>query len=133
LGRPFLVRAAYNQAMSRLTLAVLLAALFLPSVAAAQDLTPNRREFTIVARDYQFTPSRIEVAQDDLVTITLRSEERPHSFAIDAYRIVKRAGGGQTVTFEFRADQAGRFEYYCNMTADARCAEMRGLLVVHPR
>jgi cytochrome c oxidase subunit II len=119
--------------MMRLSFAVLAAALVLPSLAAAQDLAPNRREFTIVARDYQFTPNRIEVAQDDLVTITLRSEDRPHSLAIDAYRIVKRAGGGQTVTFEFRADQPGQFEYYCNLTADPRCAEMRGVLIVNPR
>jgi len=124
---------SYNHPMAHLSLAVLLAVLLLPVPAAAQDASPNRRAFTIVASDYAFTPARIEVVQDDLVTITLRSEDRPHSFAIDAYRIVKRAAGGQSITFEFRADQPGRFEYYCNLTADARCREMRGLLVVTPR
>jgi heme/copper-type cytochrome/quinol oxidase subunit 2 len=104
----------------------------LPPPAAGQE-APTRRDVTIVARDYQFTPDRIEVGQDDIVRITLRSEDRPHSFAIDAYRIVKRVGGGQSVTFEFRADQAGRFEFYCNLTSDPRCSEMRGLFVVRPR
>ena len=108
----------------------LAAALLVASSAGAQEQAPNRREFTIVARDHTFTPSRIEVSQDDLVKVTLRSEDRPYSFAIDPYRIVKRAGGGQTIAFEFRADRAGTFEFYCNLTSDAACREMKGTLVV---
>jgi len=113
--------------------AVLLFMVALPATATAQEQAPNRRAFTVVAADYRFTPDRIEVSQDDLVRITLRSEGRPHSFALDAYRIIKRAAGGQSITFEFRVDQAGRFEFYCNLTADPRCAEMRGVLIVNPR
>ena len=60
----------------------------------AQEPAQNRRDFTIVAKDHVFTPNKLEVSQDDLVKITLRSEERPTSFAIDAYRIIKRAAGG---------------------------------------
>ena len=52
--------------------------------ASAQEPAQNRREFTIVAKDHVFTPNTLEVSQDDLVKITLRSEERPTSFAIDA-------------------------------------------------
>ena len=100
------------------------------STAAAQEQAPNRPAFTIVAKDHTFTPNRIDVSQDDLVRITLRSEDGPSSFAIDAYRIVKRAAGGQQITFEFRADQAGTFPFYCNLTSDAACKDMRGTLVV---
>ena len=88
------------------------------AAVAAQDQAPNRRDFTIVARDHQFTPDRIEVTKDDLVRITLTSEGRPYSFAIDAYRILKRVGAGQTIVFDFRADQAGTFTFYCNLTSD---------------
>ena len=105
-------------------------ALLVPATSTAQDLVPNRREFTITARDHTFTPDRMEVSQDDLVKITLRSEDRPYSFAIDSYRIVKRTGAGQAITFEFRADHAGTFEFYCNLTADPACREMKGTLVV---
>ena len=98
-------------------------------VPLAQEQAPNRREFTIVARDQAFTPDRIEVSQDDLVKITFRSEGQPTSFAIDAYRILKRAGGGQTITFEFRADQPGTFTFYCNLSEE-RCQAMKGTLVV---
>jgi heme/copper-type cytochrome/quinol oxidase subunit 2 len=101
--------------------------------ASAQEQAPNRREFTISAKDHRYAPDRLEVSQDDLVKITFRSEDGPYSFVIDAYRIVKRAGGGQAVTFEFRADQAGSFPFYCNLTSDPACSDMAGTLVVKAR
>jgi heme/copper-type cytochrome/quinol oxidase subunit 2 len=100
---------------------------------AAQEQAPNRREIVIVAKEHRFSPDRIEVTRDDLVRITLRSEDAPVGFAIDAYRIMKRVAGGQAVTFEFRADQVGTFPFYCNITSDEACRDMRGTLVVTPR
>jgi heme/copper-type cytochrome/quinol oxidase subunit 2 len=91
------------------------------------------REFAVSARRYRFTPSRLEVREGDLVTIRFSAEDIAHSFTIDAYRIAKRANPGQTVTFEFRADRVGTFPYYCNLTIDEGCREMRGELVVRPR
>lgn len=87
-------------------------------------------EITIDGEHFAFTPARIEVAKDSLVKVTFRSRDIAHSFVIDGYRISKRAAAGQSVTFEFRADQAGTFPYYCNLTQDERCRGMRGELVV---
>lgn len=101
--------------------------------ALAQDPAPNRRDITLVARDHRFVPDRIEVVQDDLVRVTFTGEGRPASFAIDAYRIVKRVDAGQTIVFEFRADQPGTFTFYCSLTSDPGCADMKGTLVVRPR
>ncbi|HEX7282332.1 MAG TPA: cupredoxin domain-containing protein [Vicinamibacterales bacterium] len=102
-------------------------------LSAAQEPSQNRREFTIVARDHTFTPNKLDVSQDDLVKITLRSDDRPTSFAIDAYRIVKRAAGGTAITFEFRADQPGTFTFYCNLTTDPGCKDMKGTLSVRAK
>jgi heme/copper-type cytochrome/quinol oxidase subunit 2 len=102
-------------------------------VFRAQEPQQNRREFTIVAKDHTFTPNKMEVSQDDLVKITLRSEDVPVSFAIDAYRIIKRVSGKTAITFEFRADQAGTFPFYCNLTTDAACKDMRGILAVRQK
>jgi heme/copper-type cytochrome/quinol oxidase subunit 2 len=101
--------------------------------AFAQEQAPNRREFTITAKDFKYEPTRIEVMQDDLVKITVRSDDIAHSFTIDEYRIAKRAGAHQTVTFEFRADRPGTFRFYCNLKQDDRCKEMQGELVVHAK
>ena len=88
------------------------------------------REFTINGGHYAFQPQTIEVNRNDLVKIAFTAQDIPHSFTIDEYRIVKRAGVGQTVTFEFRADRAGTFNYYCNLTRDEKCRNMKGRLVV---
>jgi heme/copper-type cytochrome/quinol oxidase subunit 2 len=108
---------------------LVLAALSLTAIAA-QDQAPNRRDVSIVGRDFRFTPDRVEVAQDDLVRVTFKSEGRPYSFAIDAYRIMKRAAADRAIVFEFHADQPGTFPYYCNLTSVAQCKDMRGTLVV---
>ena len=113
--------------------AFLLAALATVAVGAVQDQSPNRREVVLAAREHTFVPNRIEVVQDDLVRISLTSEDRPYSFAIDAYRILKRAGAGRTIVFEFRADQTGTFTFYCNLTSDPQCRDMKGTLVVSPK
>lgn len=88
------------------------------------------REFTVSGRDHAFAPARLEVQKDDLVKITFTAGDIAHSFTVDQYRISKRAGAGQTVVFEFRADQTGSFSYYCNLTLDDKCRQMKGELVV---
>lgn len=100
------------------------------SLAALQEQSLNRRDITIVAHESRFEPDRIDVVQDDLVRITLKSEKLPRTFAIDAYRISKRVAGGESITFEFHANQPGTFAFYCNLTSVPACAEMKGTLVV---
>jgi cytochrome c oxidase subunit 2 len=88
------------------------------------------REITITGNDFAFSPSRIEVQKDDLVKVTFAATDMAHSFTVDGYRIAKRAGAGQSVTFEFRADKPGEHTFYCNLTGDDRCRNMKGTLVV---
>jgi cytochrome c oxidase subunit II len=88
------------------------------------------RQFTIRARRYAFEPARIEVNHGDIVKLTVVAEDVPHSFTIDEYRICKRVSPGAAVKVEFYADKRGTFVFYCNLTDDERCSEMRGTLVV---
>ena len=106
-----------------------------PSVARllAQDQAPNRREFTIVAKDYQYSPTRIEVMQDDLVKLTVRSSDIAHSFTIDEYRISKRVPAGGATTFEFQADRPGTFAFYCALTSEPGHHMMHGELIVRAK
>lgn len=99
----------------------------------AQEQAPNRREFTITAKKYEFSPNRVEVTQDDLVKITLRSEDEAHSFVVDGYRIMKRVPAGGSTTFEFRADRPGTFAFYCGMTNADGHKGMKGEFVVASR
>ncbi len=99
----------------------------------AQDQAPNRREFTVVAKDYQYSPTRIEVMQDDLVKLTVRSSDIAHSFTIDEYRISKRVPAGGATTFEFQADRPGTFAFYCALTSEPGHRMMHGELIVRAK
>ena len=99
----------------------------------AQNQAPNRPELTLVARDFRYSPDHLEVSQDDLVKITIRSEDIAYSFAIDEYRIVRRVPAGGTTTLEFHADRPGTFRFYSNLTSDSGHAQMQGELVVRAR
>jgi heme/copper-type cytochrome/quinol oxidase subunit 2 len=100
---------------------------------AGQERAPNRPEFALTARNYRFSPDRIEVTQDDLVRVTVHSEDIAYSFAVDEYRIVRRIPPGGTTTFEFRADRPGNFRFYSNLTNTSGHAEMQGQLIVRPQ
>jgi len=104
--------------------------LFLVSAAAQDNAQGQVRELTVSGNRYAFSPASLAVNKNDLVKITFTAHDMPHSFTIDGYRIEKRAGAGQTVTFEFRADKAGPFTFYCNLSQDEKCKEMKGTLTV---
>jgi heme/copper-type cytochrome/quinol oxidase subunit 2 len=100
---------------------------------AGQDQAPTRREFTVTARDYSFSPNRVEAQQDDLIKLTVQSADNAYGFTIDDYRVSKRVPAGGSTVIEFRADRAGTFAFYSNLSNDARHSQMRGQLVVRPR
>jgi heme/copper-type cytochrome/quinol oxidase subunit 2 len=99
----------------------------------AQDQTPERRDITITAKDFHFSPSRIEVSRDDLLRLTVKSEDVAYGFTIDDYRVSKRVPAGGSVVLELRVDREGTFPFYSNMTSDARHSQMRGELVVRKK
>lgn len=100
-----------------------------PSLRTQQ--TPHH-DFAVAARRYTFEPATLEVHQGDLIRITLRTQDIPHSFVIDALRVARKATPDHAVTFEMFVDRAGVFPFYCNLTLEDGCRDMRGRLVVHP-
>jgi heme/copper-type cytochrome/quinol oxidase subunit 2 len=102
-------------------------------ILTGQEQAPNRPEFSLVGRDFRYSPDRLEVTVDDLVKVTIQSADHAYSFAIDEYRIARRVPAGGTTALEFRADRAGTFRFYSNLTGDAGHAGMHGELVVKPR
>ena len=105
---------------------------FLGALWSATDAREQAKvvEVSVDGDHYAFAPARIEVQKDDLVKITFHAKDIAHSFTVDGYRIAKRAAAGQSVVFEFRADQPGTFPFYCNLTQDDKCKQMKGEIVV---
>ena len=100
---------------------------------AQEPSAPNRPEFTLTAKNFRYSPDRLEVIQDDLVKVTVRSEDVTYSLTIDEYRVSKRVPAGGTTTLEFRADLPGTFAFYSNLTNDSRHGSTKGQLVVRAR
>ncbi len=120
---------------ARLSLAVAIGVMLALQVRpqAGQHQAPATRTFSVAAHRYKFDPPRIEVFQDDLVAIELRTDDIAHSLTIDAYRIAKRVSPGRPISFQFRADKPGAFPFYCNLLVEDGCRQMRGELVVRAR
>ena len=116
---------------SRRALIGQLAGLWIVALPQPPEPEPaGRRTFTLTARKFQFEPEVIDVRRNDIVRITITSADIDHSFTIDAYRIQKRIPAGGSVTVEFRADEVGRFPFYCSMRIDPGCQDMSGELIV---
>jgi heme/copper-type cytochrome/quinol oxidase subunit 2 len=119
--------------------ALLGVALLLCAAGAVTLTAQSKRDFDVTARKFKFAISgtdaqEIRVTQDDLIKVTLTAGDVPHSFTLPDYRIQKRVEPGRDVTFEFRAEKAGRFEFFCSLTND-NCRErgMVGALIVAAR
>ena len=128
-----------TQTLYRRGLFVVAAATGLLSLGAAaarlagQETTPSKREFTLNAREYRFSPDRLEVTQDDLVKLTIVSGDVAYGFTLDEYRLSRRVPAGGSTTVEFHASRPGTFTFYSNITNDPRHAQMRGQLTVGRR
>ena len=133
LNRMGFLRRRTLRLLSGLGAGFALAALAGLARPAAQEQAPERRDLTITAKDFRFSPSRVEVGRDDLVRLTVKSEDVAYGFTIDDYRVSKRVPAGGSVVLELRADREGSFPFYSNMTSDSRHAQMRGELVVRRR
>ena len=85
----------------------------------------------VTASRFQFEPATISVSQGDNVRLRLHSADRSHAFAIKAFRVKALIPkGGETVTVEFVADQAGTFAFTCSEYCGTGHSRMKGKLVV---
>lgn len=87
------------------------------------------REIEVSASSFAFDPDEIEVAAGEDVAIVLTSTDILHDFTIDQLDAHVAADAGETATGGLRADEAGRYTFYCAV-AGHREAGMEGTLVV---
>ena len=92
------------------------------------------RSFEVTASKYKFEPSVLTVDQGDHVTITLKSADRTHGFAIKEYGVkTEIPDGGRTVSVEFVADKPGTFTFSCSKFCGMGHSRMKGQLIVKPK
>jgi cytochrome c oxidase subunit 2 len=88
------------------------------------------KEFTIWARQFDFTPAVITVQQGDYIRINLKTADVPHGLYIDGYDVNIKVSGGKTESVEFVADKAGTFKFRCSVTCGPFHPFMAGKFVV---
>lgn len=128
--------------VARVRFLVAAVAIVLTAASGVLVVAQTKREFDVVGRNYRFSVSgtdrpEIRVTEGDLVRITFTAEDIAHSFTVEDkdgshYRIMRRAEPGRPVSFDFRADRAGSFRFYCSLTIDDKCRDMQGSLQVAP-
>lgn len=84
----------------------------------------------------RFYPERIDVNQGDHITVyytnTDFDEDITHGLAFLFYNMNVEAQPGETVKFEFTANKAGVYPFYCTNFCSALHQEMQGNLLVLP-
>ncbi len=98
--------------------------------ASVDMMETEVRTITIEAGAFYYKPSSITVKKGEKVKVVLNSKDMMHNFVVDELGITAPiTKGGETSTFEFTADKAGTFEYYCSVGQHRKNGQV-GTLVV---
>lgn len=93
-------------------------------------VTAGTKEFTVTGKNFAFAPANMTVKKGDRVRITFVNDAGTHDLKIEGYDVgTSIIKGGATETFEFVADKAGSFEYYCSVGSHRQMG-MKGTLIV---
>jgi cytochrome c oxidase subunit 2 len=100
------------------------------TITPTKTVSPTVKEFTVIGKNYSFSPNTITVKKGDNVTITFTDDEGFHNLIIEGYNEKTqtiRAGNSSVITFT--ADKTGSFAFYCGV-GDHREKGMVGTFIV---
>ena len=106
---------------------------YLENVIASEDISEGQgivKEFSMIAKQWEFVPEIIEVNKGDTVRITVTSTDVAHSFSLPSFNINERLTPDEPVTIEFVADKVGTFPFRCNVFCGSGHSAMAGTMVV---
>jgi len=92
------------------------------------------RVIEVLAKRFEFEPSRIEVEEGETVRLMVRSADGMHGVGIKKFKVAEEVPrGGVPVTIEFTATAVGEFDIMCSQFCGKGHNDMRGKLVVRAR
>jgi plastocyanin len=95
----------------------------------ASPVAEDARHVAVSGRSFEFAPEEITVQAGEDIAIVLASEDSLHDFTIDELDAHVAAEEGATSVGGFRAEEPGRYTFYCSVEGH-REAGMEGTLVV---
>ncbi|OGB88554.1 hypothetical protein A3H38_02810 [candidate division WOR-1 bacterium RIFCSPLOWO2_02_FULL_46_20] len=102
-------------------------ALLMTAAGWAVDVT---REVSIIARQFNFLPGKIEVVKGVPVRLYLTSLDVTHGLYIDKFKINQKMEKGKLTVVDFIPDEAGEYEFKCSNFCGLGHGGMKGELVV---
>ena len=90
----------------------------------------NAKEFSIIAKKFEFVPNEIVVNHGDKVILHVKSVDVTHGFAIVDYDINEMLNPGEEVNVTFVADKKGEFSFFCSVPCGNGHNAMQGKLIV---
>jgi len=95
----------------------------------SSPVADGARRIEVTAKSFEFDPGEITVTAGEDVAIVLTSEDLLHDLVIDELDAHVAADADETNEGGLRADEPGRYTFYCTV-AGHRAAGMEGTLVV---
>ena len=93
--------------------------------------TGETKEFNIIAKQWDFSPSTITVNQGDKVILNVKSIDVAHGLAIREFGINEYLSPGQTTKIEFTANRKGTYSFFCSVSCGVGHSRMRGTLIIN--
>jgi len=95
----------------------------------SSPVADGARRVEVTARSFEFDPDEITVTAGEDIAIVLTSEDLLHDFTIDGLDAHVAADADETDEGGLRADEPGRYTYYCTIAGHQE-AGMEGTLIV---
>lgn len=96
----------------------------------SQTNSGDIKEFSIIAKNWEFQPETITVNEGDTVRLSVESVDVTHGISIPEFGINENLEPGKTTTIEFIADKKGNFPFFCSVYCGSGHGNMRGSLIV---
>lgn len=96
---------------------------------SSSPVAEGARRVDVEATSFEFDPDEITVTAGEDIAIALTAQNILHDFTIDELDAHVSADKGETAEGGLRAEEPGRYTYYCSV-AGHREAGMEGTLIV---
>ena len=100
-----------------------------PAMKEESTTTPAK-EFSMIAKKWQFDPSTINVKQGDKVRLKIKSIDVTHGFSLLDFNVNENLAPEKEVVVEFIADKKGEFSFFCSVFCGEGHSGMKGKLIV---
>jgi len=87
-------------------------------------------EVSIVAKNWQFTPSVIKVKNGTKIKLKVKSIDVDYGFSLPDFKVSMYLKPGKELMTEFVANKKGEFSFFCDVSCGSGRKDMKGTLIV---